>query len=232
MASEVSERLARVNDRIHAAAARACRSADEVRLIAVSKTVDAVLIQQAVDAGIHDFGENKVQEAVKKAPAVTGAGLRWHLIGHLQSNKVRIAVTTFDFIHTVDSAELVKRLDRIAAETGRRPSVLVQLKLTEEPTKSGADEEFLPGIIESLDAAAHLDFKGLMGIGPADGSAEDARPYFKKLRSIFEGFNSSRTSERKLTELSMGMSNDFEVAIEEGATMIRVGTAIFGPRQQ
>ena len=230
MAEDIRERLARVREQIARAAECAGRSAEDITLIAVSKTFDSTTVQKAVDAGASELGENRVQEALAKAGQVKG-DVRWHLIGHLQSNKARQAVETFDVIHTVDSRELAERLDRIAGQIGRRPSVLVQVDLAHEPTKSGADESELPAIIEALDAARHLEFRGLMTLPPFFDSPERARAYFRRLREILEHLNRSREPERKLTDLSMGMSHDFEVAIEEGATMVRVGTAIFGSRE-
>ena len=231
MAEEIRERLARVRDRVARAAERAGRRAEDITLIAVSKTFDSTTVQKAVDAGAGELGENRVQEALAKAGQVKG-DVRWHLIGHLQSNKARQAVETFDMIHTVDSSELAGRLDRIAGELGRNPSVLVQVDLAHEPTKSGALESDLPSIVEALDSARHLKFRGLMVLPPFFDSAERARPYFRELREILEGLNHSRPPERSLTELSMGMSHDFQVAIEEGATMVRIGTAIFGSREK
>ena len=219
----------RVRERIARAAERAGRSADDITLIAVSKTFDSTTVQQAVDAGARDLGENRVQEAIAKVGVVQGEA-RWHLIGHLQSNKARQAVEAFDVIHTIDSNQLADRLDRIAGDLGRRPSVLVQVDLAHEPTKSGADESELPAIVEALESASHLEFRGLMTLPPFFDLPEQARPYFRKLREILEGLNRDRSTDQRLTELSMGMTNDFEVAIEEGATMVRVGTAIFGVR--
>jgi len=229
MAEEIRERLARVREQIERAAERAGRSAEDITLIAVSKTFDSATVQQAVDAGARDLGENRVQEGISKVAVVKG-NVRWHLIGHLQSNKARQAVETFDVIHTIDSVPLAERLDRIAGEMGRRPAVLVQVDLAHEPTKSGADESELPAIIEALDSARHLDFRGLMTIPPFFDSAEQTRPYFRRLRETLEGLNRSRSTDRTVTELSMGMTSDFEAAIEEGATMVRVGTAVFGSR--
>jgi pyridoxal phosphate enzyme (YggS family) len=229
MAEQIRERLARVREQIAKAAQRAGRPAEDVTLIAVSKTFDPATVQQAVDAGTRDLGENRVQEAVAKVAMVNGDA-RWHLIGHLQSNKARQAIGTFDVIHTIDSSQLAERVDRIAGEMGRRPTVLVQVDLAHEPTKSGADESELPAIIEALDSARHVEFRGVMTLPPFFDTPEQARPYFRKLREILEGLNRGRQPERRLTELSMGMSHDFEVAIEEGATMVRVGTAIFGGR--
>jgi pyridoxal phosphate enzyme (YggS family) len=232
MAEDIRERLARVRERIARAAQRAGRSAQDITLIAVSKTFDPDLVQQAVDAGALDLGENRVQEAATKVGAVKAKNLRWHLIGHLQSNKAKQALSIFDVIHSVDSRELVERLDRLAGELERRPTVLAQVDLAQEPAKSGALESELPAIVEALDSARHLDFRGLMTLPPFFDSPESTRSYFRRLRVILEGLNRTRAAERALTELSMGMSHDFEVAIEEGATMVRVGTAIFGAREQ
>ncbi|MCI0485538.1 MAG: YggS family pyridoxal phosphate-dependent enzyme [Blastocatellia bacterium] len=231
MSEQIKERLARVGLAVAQAARRAGRRAEEITLITVSKTFDADIVQRAVEAGVRDLGENRVQEAVSKAPLICGEGVRWHLIGHLQSNKARAAVSTFDVIHTVDSPELAARLDRLAGELGRRPRVLIQVDLGGEATKSGAVESELPAIVEALDAARNLEFRGLMTLPPFFDSVEETRPYFRRLREILENLNRSRAPERKLVELSMGMSHDFEAAIEEGATMVRVGTAIFGPRR-
>lgn len=230
MAEEIRERLARVRERIERAAQRAGRDPEEITLITVSKTIDPITVQQAVDAGVGDLGENRVQEAAAKVGRITG-DVRWHLIGHLQSNKARLAVETFAVIHTIDSVELAQRLDRIAGEIGRRPVVLIQVDLGHEPAKSGADESELPRVIDALDSARHLDFRGLMTLPPFFDSPEKTRPYFVRLRELSEALNRSRQRDRRLTDLSMGMSNDFEVAIEEGATMVRVGTAIFGSRK-
>ena len=232
MPQEIPERLARVRERVAHAAQRAGRNHEEIRLIAVSKTVDPSDIQIAADRGVRDLGENRVQEALGKVGQVEADGLSWHLIGHLQSNKTRQAVSTFDVIHTVDTVDLARRLDRIAGEEGKRPVVLVQVDLAHEPTKSGANEADLLEVVEALGSAENLDFRGLMTIPPFFDEPEQSRVYFKRLRETLENLNKSRTPQRPLTELSMGMSNDFEVAIEEGATMIRVGTAIFGPREK
>jgi PLP dependent protein len=231
MAEEIRERLVRVREQIARAAERAGRSAEDITLIAVSKTFDSATVQQVVDAGARDLGENRVQEANSKVAVVKG-DVRWHLIGHLQSNKARQAVETFDVIHTIDSSQLAERLDRIAGAMGRRPAVLVQVDLAHEPTKAGADGSELPAIIEALDSAHHLEFRGLMTLPPFFDSPEQTRPYFRRLREILEGLNRGRALEERLTELSMGMSHDFEAAIEEGATMVRVGTAIFGSREK
>ena len=230
MSEAIRDRLLRVRDRIARAAERSGRNAEEVSLIAVSKTFDPPTVQQAVDAGARDLGENRIQEALTKVAQING-GVRWHLIGHLQSNKARQAIETFEVIHTIDSVQLAERLNRIAGELNRRPDVLIQVDLAHEPTKSGADERELSGIMETLDAARHLNFRGLMTLPPFFETPEQTRPFFRRLRELIESLNRNRESGRQLTELSMGMSHDFEVAIEEGATMVRVGTAIFGRRE-
>jgi pyridoxal phosphate enzyme (YggS family) len=230
MSEAIRDRLLRVREQIAGAAQRSGRTAEDITLIAVSKTFDPDTVQQAVDAGAQDLGENRIQEALGKVGQINGS-VRWHLIGHLQSNKARQAIETFEVIHTIDSIQLAERLDRIAGESNRRPDVLIQVDLAHEPTKSGADERELPGIIETLDAARHLNFRGLMTLPPFFETPEQTRPFFRRLRELIEGLNRNRESDRQLTELSMGMSHDFEVAIEEGATMVRVGTAIFGSRE-
>lgn len=230
MREGIRDRLQRVQERIEKAARRAGKKPDDITLVTVSKTFDAATIQQAVEAGVRDLGENKVQEAFDKVGHVTG-DIRWHLIGHLQSNKAKRAVETFSVIHTIDSIDLARRVDRIAGEMGRRPVVLVQVDLAHEPTKSGADESELAGIVDALDSLKNVDVRGLMTLPPFFESPEETRPYFRKLRELSDALNRSRASNRKLTELSMGMSHDFEVAIEEGATIVRVGTAIFGSRK-
>ncbi|MBI3654197.1 MAG: YggS family pyridoxal phosphate-dependent enzyme [Acidobacteria bacterium] len=232
MVDRITDRLARVRERIAQAAERAGRRATDITLITVTKTFAAAMVQQAVDAGALALGENKVQEAAEKAPKIVAAAdVQWHLIGHLQSNKAKLAVQTFDVIHTLDSSALAQRLDRLAGEEQRRPVVLVQVDLGKEPTKSGADEMALSEIVQTLDACAHLQFKGLMTLPPFFDEAEKLRPYFRRLRALLEELNRQRPAAPQLTELSMGMSHDFEVAIEEGATMVRVGSAIMGERQ-
>jgi pyridoxal phosphate enzyme (YggS family) len=230
MPEQIRERLAEVSERIADAAARAGRAPNTVTLVAVTKTINAATVQTAVDAGLRDFGENRVQEAVDKIPSVSGESLRWHLIGHLQSNKARLAVLNFDMIHTVDSPALVARLDRIAGEVNRRPSLLVQVDLGHEATKSGAEERQLSEIVRAMDEAHNVEFVGLMTLPPFFEDPEKTRPYFRRLNRLIEEINAARPAEKRVKELSMGMSHDFEVAIEEGATIVRVGTAIFGER--
>jgi PLP dependent protein len=232
MTEGIQYRLAQVRQRIAQAAKRAGRRAEEITLITVSKTFAFQTVQTAVDAGALVLGENRVQEAVEKFQQVKAPGLQWHLIGHLQANKARSAVQTFDVIHTIDSSAIALRLERIAAEEERRPVVLVQVDLGKEATKSGADEASLSEVVQALEGCRNLQFKGLMTLPPFFEDAEQTRPYFRRLRKILASLNANRPANQQLTELSMGMSHDFEVAIEEGATMVRVGSAIFGERHK
>lgn len=215
----VSERLVEVEERIRQAAARAGRRRDEITLIAVTKTFPAAVIREGYEAGLRDFGENYVQEFEAKRPLLSDlAGARFHLVGHLQSNKARRAAELFDSIQTVDTVKLARRLQ----ECGRRLEVMLEVRLSEEETKSGARPEELPALVEAVRSLPHLELKGLMTMPPWFEDPERARPYFARLRELAESFS--------LPCLSMGMSGDFEVAIEEGATHIRLGTALFGPR--
>ena len=216
--------LIEVREKIEKAARERGRAADKIKLIAVSKTHTTEVLLEAIEAGASVFGENKVQEAEGKILEIGRDKVEWHLIGHLQSNKVRRAVKLFDVIHTLDSIELAKRLERICVEENRASlSVLAQIDLAKETTKNGIDENDLPQLIEFLQTCERLKFAGLMIIPPFFDEVEKARPYFKRLREI-------RDEVLPGGELSMGMSNDFEIAVEEGATLVRVGTAIFGAR--
>lgn len=221
----IYENLASIRDRIVAASVRSGRDPSEIRLVSVSKTHSAEVLREAIQAGISVFGENKVKEAEGKIVDLGRDGIEWHLIGHLQSNKARKAVRLFDYIHTVDSVDLAERLERICFEEGReRLDVLIQVDLAGEETKSGIPEVDLPSLIEYLTSCERLKLVGLMILPPFFDDPEATRPYFKRLREIRDDLLPGG-------ELSMGMSHDFEVAIEEGATMVRVGTAIFGERE-
>ena len=226
----IAENIAEIRQRIASAAERAGRNAGEIRLIAVSKTHPAEAIREAVAAGATRFGENKVQEGEQKIVEL-GRGLaEWHLIGHLQSNKVRKAVQFFDVVHTIDSIELATRLERICVEEGRESfSVLAQVNLTGDP-RSGVSPEELPHLAEFLHGCERLKFVGLMTLPPFFDDAEKTRPYFQQLREEGKKLAARSLFADGRFDLSMGMTNDFEVAIEEGATMVRVGTAIFGAR--
>ncbi|HEX8354093.1 MAG TPA: YggS family pyridoxal phosphate-dependent enzyme [Pyrinomonadaceae bacterium] len=232
-ASGLRARAEEVLRRIEGAARRAGRAPEEVTLVAVSKTHPAALVREAAAAGLLDFGENRVQEAEAKVVELKAEApaMRWHLIGHLQPNKARRAVRLFDLIHTVDSAALAARLERICAEESRASlDVLVQVDLAGEETKSGATEDELPAVFETLKGCEHVRCRGLMTLPPFFEDAERARPYFRRLRELRDGLRGRGAFGEGGGELSMGMTHDCEVAVEEGATLVRVGTAIFGGR--
>jgi len=214
------------------AAIRGNRRPDVVTLIAVSKTHPVEVIKAAIAAGVTDLGENRVQEAAAKIPPAGRRSARWHLIGHLQSNKARRAVELFDVIHSLDSAALARRLDRVCQEVNREElPVLIQIDLGKEPTKSGAAESELPRIIDAIRQSQSLRLRGLMTLPPYFDDPEQSRPFFRRLRELRDELGRQGAFAAPGAELSMGMSHDYEVAIEEGATMVRVGTAIFGARE-
>lgn len=221
-------RLDAVRERIARAAERAGRTASSVRLVAVSKTYPAEHVRAAARAGQVDFGENKVQEGLQKIQETTDIPIRWHVIGHLQSNKARKAVEGFDWIQAVDSLALLRKIDDAAVQAQRRPKVLVQVDLAGEATKFGAPPAEVPALFEADLKAAEL--VGLMLLPPAVDDPSEARPWFRRLVALRDSLAASGVPAARLTELSMGMSHDFEVAIEEGATIVRVGSAIFGER--
>jgi pyridoxal phosphate enzyme (YggS family) len=200
-------------------------------LIAISKTHPPGLVRSLVELGATDLGENRVQEADEKIPAVGRNDVRWHLVGHLQANKARRAVNLFDVIHSLDSIDLARRLDRLCSEAGKQSlSLLIQVDLGHEQTKSGIAESELPQLAESVRGLDRLELIGLMTLPPFFDDPEQARPYFRRLRELRDELAREGLFGERAGELSMGMTNDFEVAIEEGATMVRVGTAIFGER--
>ena len=230
-ADDLRKSLAEVRSRIERAATRAGRFSSEVKLVAVSKTHTAEVLRQAIEAGASDFGENRVQEAESKIKEIGRSHARWHLIGHLQANKARRAVQLFDVLHSLDSLELARRLDRISVEEGRGEfPVMIQVDLAGEATKSGASESELPEIIDAVKGCERLRLIGLMVLPPFFEEAEQARPFFRRLRQLRDAFQMKGAFGERAGELSMGMSHDFEIAIEEGATFVRVGTAIFGAR--
>lgn len=230
MYEHIPGRLAEVRNRIADAAGRAGRPPDSVRLIAVSKTHPFDAVRAAAEAGQLDFGENKVQEALQKIAQSTDTRLRWHLIGHLQSNKARKAAAVVHSIHAVDSVDLLKRIDEAATAAGRTVEVLVQVDLALEDTKYGAPVDAVPGIFAAAAEFRSAALVGLMLLPPLAENPEDARPWFARLRALRDQLAEDGVPPARLRELSMGMSHDFAVAIEEGATMVRVGTAIFGAR--
>jgi pyridoxal phosphate enzyme (YggS family) len=230
--SDVKSNYKNILRRIANAAARVGRDPAEIRLVAVSKTHPVSMIGAATQAGCKIFGENKVQEAESKILEIGRNAGEWHLIGHLQSNKARKAVQLFDVIHSLDSVELADRLERICIEEDRESlQVLIQVDLAGEETKSGIGEDELPDLVERLKRSERLRLIGLMVLPPFFDDPEATRQFFKKLRDIRDRLKDQNAFADGSGELSMGMSHDFEVAIEEGSTIVRVGTAIFGERQ-
>ena len=223
----IRENLLKVMERIERAARRTGRDPTEIRLVAVSKTVDSARIREAVEAGVKILGENYVQEAKKKIEEI-GHPVAWHFIGHLQSNKAKYAVHLFDIVHSVDSLALAEELNRRAGQVNRNVKVMVEVNISGEATKFGTDEGRVMELAKGITELKHLSLEGLMTMPPYFDSAELSRPYFVELRRLREKLQQEGIPVR---ELSMGMSTDFEVAIEEGATYVRVGTAIFGPRK-
>jgi len=228
----ISTRLSEVRARIDAAARGAGRDPSSVRLVAVSKTFPPDAVREAYAAGHRDFGENRVQEALEKisaSPELSDA--RWHLLGHLQSNKARKAAPAFAMIQSVDSIDLLQKLDAAAAESGHAPELLVQVDLAGEDTKYGTPPTEVPRILDAAARCRATRVVGLMILPPIPETPEDARPWFRQLRELRDGGLAAGVPAGMLREMSMGMSGDFEVAVQEGATIVRVGTAIFGSRQ-
>ncbi len=228
--TSIRENLARVQERIAIAAHRAGRRAEEITLIGVSKTHPAEAIREAYAAGLRHFGENRVQEWEGKQSGIMGLRVTWHLIGHLQSNKASKAAKLFDCIDSVDDFVLAQKLNRVRGEKEGAPKlrVLIEVHIASEEAKSGAEIDELPVLTEQVAALPILDLAGLMCIPPFAENAEETRPFFARLRELRDGLK--KRIGRELPVLSMGMSHDFEVAIEEGATEVRVGTALFGTR--
>lgn len=228
--SSIRSRLAEVRQRIGSAALSSGRDASSVRLIAVSKTFPVGSIREAFEAGQLDFGENRVQEALQKRAASADLSIRWHLLGHLQANKARKAGPAFTTIQSVDSVEVLLKLDATANESGRTPELLIQVDLAGEASKFGVRPSEVPRLFEAASACHVARVVGLMTLPPTPEVPEDARPWFRRLRELRHEWLSMGVPASMLRELSMGMSGDFDVAVQEGATMVRVGTAIFGRR--
>lgn len=225
------ERVADVRARIDRSARSAGREPSDVTLIAVTKTHPTEVLRVAVEIGLVDLGENRVQEADGKISQLGRDAARWHLIGHLQANKARRAIELFDFIHSLDSVSLARRLDRLCHDAGRAElPVLVQVDLAHEATKTGVSEAELPGVVKAVGECERLRLVGLMTLPPFFDDAEMARPFFRRLRQLRDDLKTQGAFGDGQGELSMGMTNDFGVAVEEGATFVRVGTAIFGDR--
>jgi hypothetical protein len=225
----IAENVARVREQMEAAARRAGRDLGKIRLVAVSKTVGLERIIQAIDAGVDSLGENYVQEAQEKVMALEKR-VSWHFIGHLQSNKARLAARLFDWVHSVDSLKLAEELSRAGKQQSKILPVLLQVNLGKEETKFGAREEEVYRLLERMGSLPGVSIRGLMAMPPFFENPEESRPYFRALRMMAENVTKRQIPGVFMEELSMGMSNDFEVAIEEGATLVRVGTAVFGPR--
>jgi pyridoxal phosphate enzyme (YggS family) len=217
------DKISVVHKRMSQAAMRAGREPGEVRLVAVSKSVEVALIEEALEAGVRTLGESKVQEAAAKASALEGWAVEWHMVGHLQRNKAKAAVAVFDLIHSVDSVDLLDAVEKHAASTGKVQRALLQVNLSGGESKFGADVRVLEDLVRASEGLEHVRVEGLMTMPPFSEDPEEARPYFRRLRELNDSFG--------FPELSMGMTGDFEVAIEEGATMVRVGTALFGARR-
>jgi pyridoxal phosphate enzyme (YggS family) len=225
----IAERVLAVRERIARAAGRGGRDPAEITLVAVSKTHGPDVIREACAAGVRDFGENRVQEAEGKIAALQDlAGIRWHLVGHLQANKARKALALFARIHSLDSVDLGQRLDRLAAERGSPVPVLLEVEMGGEETKHGFAAGGFPASFEAFRGLSCLRLEGLMCIPPPDPDPERTRPFFRSLRTLRDEALAAGLLQGR--ELSMGMSHDFEIAIEEGATLVRIGTAIFGER--
>ena len=226
----IADNLRAVRARIDAAARRASRDPGGISLIAVSKTFDASAVRAACAAGQRHFGENKVQEALQKMQETADLQVKWHLIGHLQTNKARKAATSFACIHSVDSVELLRRLDDAAADAGLKPEILVQVDLAGEETKFGVSADEARRVVDAALEARAVTMTGLMLLPPWNDDQEQTRPWFRRVRELRQQWLDDGVPEAALRQLSMGMSHDFEAAIEEGSTMVRVGTAIFGKR--
>jgi len=226
----IADRLADIRGRIAAAARSAGRDSSSVRLIAVSKTFPIDAIREAYAAGQREFGENRVQEALQKIAATADLEISWHLLGHLQTNKAKKAAPAFSTLHSIDSAELLQKIDAAAADAGRTPELLIQVDLAGEATKFGVAPADVPPLFDAAVRCRAARVVGLMTLPPIPESPDDARPWFRRLRELRDEWRAAGVPASMLAELSIGMSGDFEVAIQEGSTMVRIGTAIFGTR--
>ena len=227
----MKQRLEQVRQRIRQAAESSNRDADSVRLVAVSKTVAADTVREAIEAGVTILGENYVQEARDKFKALVQYPVNWHFIGHLQSNKAKYAVRLFDLIHSVDSLKLARELDKQAAKVDKTQQILVQVNISAEDTKSGISADEAPRLIAEIGRLKNIAVKGLMTMPPYFYQPQKVQPFFAALRNLRDQMREQSLPDVSLDELSMGMTGDFEVAIKEGATLVRIGTAIFGERQ-
>lgn len=224
----IKERIEGLRERIAAAALRVGRDPGEVVLVAVAKTFPASAVEEVIAAGVNNIGENRVQEAKAKIAEVK-APCHWHMVGHLQTNKARLAVRLFDWIQSLDSPKLAHELQKAGSDLGKRMRTLVEVNVGQEPNKTGVTEAELFSVLEQAGSLPNLSVEGLMAMPPYDPNPEDVRPYFRRLHQLRDEA-ACRFPELALSQLSMGMSHDFEAAVEEGATIVRIGTAIFGER--
>ena len=224
-------RLTQVKDRIRQAAESCNRPATSIRLVAVSKTVSAKVVAEAIDAGVTDLGENYIQEARDKINTLATSPVNWHFIGHLQSNKAKYAVRMFDLIHSVDSFKLANELDKFAKKNNKVQSILIQVNVAREDSKSGIYVEDTIKLLKDISRLENISVKGLMTMPPYFNAPDKVRPFFAALRELRDQINKEAIPNISMTELSMGMTGDFETAIQQGATMVRIGTAIFGDRR-
>ena len=223
----IKNNLEIINEKIKKAALRANGNPQEIKLVAVTKTATIEQIKEAISAGVKIIGENKVQEAKEKYQILT-ADIEWHLVGHLQTNKVKYAIEIFDCIHSVDSIKLAKEIDRRSLQFGKTTNVLVEVNVSGEETKYGIKPEEVEPFLKEISEFSRIRVRGLMTIAPIAEDKEEVRPYFRKLRELSEEIKSKNLKNVKMDYLSMGMTEDFEVAIEEGANMVRIGRGIFG----
>ncbi len=230
MEINIADNINTIKQRIASAALKCGRDPDSITLLAVTKTIPTEYIIKAIDAGITLLGENYVQEAKNKIAAI-GSRAKWHMIGHLQTNKAKYAVNLFDYVHSVDRLELAQELDRRAGLINRKLNVLIEVNVSGEESKSGIPADDAPALIKQIAGMENLAVRGLMTMAPYSNNPENARPYFSALRNLRDNISHQQISGIQMEKLSMGMSDDLEVAIEEGATIVRIGRAIFGERK-
>lgn len=227
---DVGANYRRILDSINEAAVRSGRRAQEVRLLAAAKSQSVELIRAAIEAGVRLIGENYVQEAREKKQAIS-APLEWHMIGHLQRNKVKVAIELFDVIETLDSAALARELDKEGRKRERKIRALIEVNLAGEESKSGIAKGQVSALLAAVGELSHISVEGLMTVPPFRDNLEEVRPYFRELRALQEELQRLRIPNANLQDLSMGMTHDYAIAVEEGATIVRIGTALFGPRR-
>ena len=230
MEADISANINQIRQRIAAAAAKCNRAPDDIKLMAVTKIVTPSAIIQAIEAGVAMLGENYVQEAKEKI-AVIGPRVQWHMIGYLQTNKAKYAVNLFDYIHSVDRLELAREIDKRARIAGRKINILIEINISGEKTKSGVPADEAADLIKNISLLENVSIKGLMTMAPYSANPENSRPYFSALKNLQKDIISEGIAGIQMEELSMGMTDDFEIAIEEGATIVRIGRAIFGERK-